>query len=103
METRNFSYTDVNVNGPETIARICKEMGVQRLVHMSSINARYVKRIFLYTLKTVQHSAEIDLRNIKCLITDIPPIYVSHGVNVRYFMFFLQLSKCYNTHEGVTY
>ncbi|XP_023331840.1 NADH dehydrogenase [ubiquinone] 1 alpha subcomplex subunit 9, mitochondrial-like [Eurytemora carolleeae] len=40
METRNFSYTDVNVNGPETIARICKEMGVQRLVHMSSINAR---------------------------------------------------------------
>ena len=47
METRNFSYTDVNVNGPETIARICKEMGVQRLVHMSSINARYVKRIFL--------------------------------------------------------
>ena len=51
METRNFSYTDVNVNGPETIARICKEMGVQRLVHMSSINARYVKRIFFVYFK----------------------------------------------------
>lgn len=40
IETRNYSFTDVNVTGPETIARVCKEMGVQRLVHMSSINAR---------------------------------------------------------------
>jgi len=39
-ETSNFSYTDVNVTGPETIAKVCREMGVQRLVHMSSINAR---------------------------------------------------------------
>jgi len=39
-ETSNFSYTDVNVNGPATIAKVCREMGVQRLVHMSSINAR---------------------------------------------------------------
>jgi len=39
-ETHNFSYKDVNVTGPATIARICREMGVQRLVHMSHINAR---------------------------------------------------------------
>jgi len=39
-ETSNFSYNDVNVTGPQTIARICKEAGVQRLVHLSHINAR---------------------------------------------------------------
>jgi len=39
-ETRNFSYQDVNVEGARTIARVCREMGVQRLVHMSHINAR---------------------------------------------------------------
>ena len=40
VETSNFSYEDVNITGPQTIARICKEAGVKRLVHMSHINAR---------------------------------------------------------------
>ena len=40
FETSNFSFEDVNVSGPQRIARICKEQGVQRLVHMSHINAR---------------------------------------------------------------
>jgi len=40
FETKNFSYTDVNVAGPALIAKVCREMGVKRLVHMSSINAR---------------------------------------------------------------
>jgi NADH dehydrogenase (ubiquinone) 1 alpha subcomplex subunit 9 len=40
IETKNFSYKDVNVTGPANIAKICREMGVKRLVHMSSINAR---------------------------------------------------------------
>ena len=40
VETSNFSFEDVNITGPQTIARICKEEGVQRLVHMSHINAR---------------------------------------------------------------
>ena len=39
-ETSNFSFEDVNITGPQTIARICKEAGVKRLVHMSHINAR---------------------------------------------------------------
>jgi len=39
-ETSNFSYEDVNIIGPQRIARLCKEAGVQRLVHMSHINAR---------------------------------------------------------------
>jgi len=39
-ETSNFSYEDVNITGPQTIARICKEAGVKRFVHMSHIAAR---------------------------------------------------------------
>jgi len=39
-ETHNFKYEDVNVIGPQTIARICREMGVKRLLHISHINAR---------------------------------------------------------------
>ena len=30
----------MNITGPQRIAKVCKEMGVQRLVHMSHINAR---------------------------------------------------------------
>jgi NADH dehydrogenase (ubiquinone) 1 alpha subcomplex subunit 9 len=40
VETSNFSYEDVNITAPQTIARLCKEAGVKRLVHMSHINAR---------------------------------------------------------------
>lgn len=40
FETGNFSYEDVNITGPERLARICKEAGVQRFVHFSHINAR---------------------------------------------------------------
>jgi len=40
VETSNFSYEDVNITGPATIARLCKEAGVKRLVHMSHLNAR---------------------------------------------------------------
>ena len=30
----------MNITGPQRIAKVCKEMGVQRLVHMSHVNAR---------------------------------------------------------------
>ena len=38
-ETRNFKFKDVNVTGPATLARIAREMGVKRFIHISSINA----------------------------------------------------------------
>jgi len=38
-ETRNFKFKDVNVTGPATLARIAKEMGVKRFIHISTINA----------------------------------------------------------------
>ncbi|XP_013185874.1 NADH dehydrogenase [ubiquinone] 1 alpha subcomplex subunit 9, mitochondrial [Amyelois transitella] len=38
-ETKNFKYMDVHVEGPRRIARICREMGVERLIHVSYLNA----------------------------------------------------------------
>ena len=40
FDTMNFTLEDVNITGPARIARICKEMGVQRFVNFSHINAR---------------------------------------------------------------
>ena len=38
-ETKNFSYEDVNVAGPERIARLAAENGVASLIHLSHLNA----------------------------------------------------------------
>ncbi|CAH2063430.1 unnamed protein product, partial [Iphiclides podalirius] len=38
-ETKNFKYMDVHVEGPRRIARICREMGVDRFIHVSYLNA----------------------------------------------------------------
>jgi len=40
IETSNYKFADVHIKGPQLIARLCKEAGVKRLVHMSHINAR---------------------------------------------------------------
>lgn len=36
---RNFSYYDVNVDGPRRLARISKECGVEKFIHFSALNA----------------------------------------------------------------
>lgn len=38
-ETRNFSFEDVFVNIPKNIAQLAKEAGVEKLIHVSHLNA----------------------------------------------------------------
>uniref|UniRef100_A0A1A9WH60 NADH dehydrogenase [ubiquinone] 1 alpha subcomplex subunit 9, mitochondrial n=1 Tax=Glossina brevipalpis TaxID=37001 RepID=A0A1A9WH60_9MUSC len=37
-ETKNFKFKDVHVDGARRIARVCREMGVERLIHVSALN-----------------------------------------------------------------
>lgn len=36
---RNFGFEEVNATAAETIARISAEMGVEKLIHVSAMNA----------------------------------------------------------------
>lgn len=38
-ETRNFSFVDVHVEGPKRMARIARECGVKKFIHISALNA----------------------------------------------------------------
>lgn len=38
-ETRNFSFNDVHVEGPRRMARLARQLGVKKFIHLSSINA----------------------------------------------------------------
>lgn len=37
-ETKHFKFNDVHVEGARRIARVCREMGVERLIHVSALN-----------------------------------------------------------------
>ncbi|EIW80946.1 NAD(P)-binding protein [Coniophora puteana RWD-64-598 SS2] len=50
-ETKNFKYDDVHVKGAERIAKIAAEVGVQRLVHVSHLNASSSSKSAFYRSK----------------------------------------------------
>lgn len=37
-ETKNFSFNDVHVEGPRRMARIAREIGVEKFIHLSAMN-----------------------------------------------------------------
>lgn len=38
-ETKNFTFDDVHVKGARTLARLAKEAGVEKFIHVSALNA----------------------------------------------------------------
>lgn len=53
-QTKNFSYAETHVNGARRLARIAKEMGVERFIHVSALNATKHP-----TPKLLKHGSEI--------------------------------------------
>lgn len=45
-ETKNFTFEDVHVKGARTLARICKESGVERFIHLSCLNANPNPKVY---------------------------------------------------------
>jgi NADH dehydrogenase (ubiquinone) 1 alpha subcomplex subunit 9 len=58
-ETRNFSFDAVHVDGAARIARIARECGVEKLVHVSSLNISEHPEVQHYPLNIKFHSLQI--------------------------------------------
>lgn len=50
-ETKNFDFRSVHVTGPESIARIARENGVSKFIHVSHLNASLSSSSQFYTSK----------------------------------------------------
>jgi uncharacterized protein YbjT (DUF2867 family) len=56
-ETRNFSFEAVHVDFPSRLAEICKEVGVERLVHVSALGATETHPSKYYRTKAIGDAA----------------------------------------------
>lgn len=55
-ETKNFTFEDVNVKIPRTLARICRESGVDKFIHISHLNAEENPKVCnTHVSKLMQH------------------------------------------------
>lgn len=103
--TRNFSLYDVNVKGAGAIARVCRDQGVPRLIHLSHIQASHESRSAFLRAKAAGEEAvkaeypsavivrpavvfgnEDRFINLLGAMLDLPFGYsiVNHGRAVRY-------------------
>jgi NADH dehydrogenase (ubiquinone) 1 alpha subcomplex subunit 9 len=65
-ETKNFSFNDVHVEGARRLARIAREVGVEKFIHVSALNATPEPEEFIFGgsefLKS-KYEGELAVRN----------------------------------------
>lgn len=92
FETRNFSFRDVHVTGARDIARACREMGVERLVHVSSLNVtphpkKFLARKPLQFLPTKLEGESAVLKEFPCATIIRPAAIFGYQDKLLWFGF----------------
>lgn len=69
-ETKNFKFDDVHVTGARAIARACREAGVERLIHVSSLNVTHTPQKFI--LKKPSNFLPSKMRGEEAVLEEFP-------------------------------
>ncbi|ALC45116.1 CG6020 [Drosophila busckii] len=89
-ETKNFKFKDVHVNGAARLASICRDAGVERFIHVSSLNVEAnPKPLYVKNAKWLKskYDGELQVRDAFPNATIIRPadIYGSEDRFLRYY------------------
>ncbi|KAG4303962.1 hypothetical protein PORY_002615 [Pneumocystis oryctolagi] len=87
-ETKNFSYKDVHVYGAATIAEACTKYNIDRLIHISSLNANTTSPSHFYKTKGL---GEEIVRNIFPKATIVRPS-IMFGAEDRFLNYLAKTS-----------
>ena len=95
-ETNRFSFDDVHVLGARTVAHVCRELGISRLVHVSALNASpqprgHVLRRGSNWLKS-KYWGEVAVREEFPLATIIRPADI-HGTDDNFSTYFCRWQR----------